>query len=310
MQNFQNYNEIKKLVQSDFDKMSDFLHKTASLAGEYDAVFRQKIDIFLNQSSKQLRSCLIFLFSRLLYDEVDENTIKLAGAVEIIHNATLIHDDIIDNAEIRRGKTSLHKIYGNRLSIIAGDLLLSSAIKILTTIKVPAIIDAFADCLENLCKGEIKQYFSERKTPTIESYIQKSEAKTASLFVASLSSLAVINCSPYKKDLENFARHFGIAFQIKDDLKNITDEQDLKPLLTDLNNGIYTAPIIFAFGENENLSEKTTEEILSQATKEENILKTKQLIEQHANKAITSIENLPHDTYYNAIVSLCKNLYK
>ena len=309
MNKFSSYTEIKALVKDDFDKMNQLLQKVAAKIGIGNNDFTQEVDLFFNNEAKQLRPCLIFLFSRLLYDEVDENTIKLAAAVEIIHNATLIHDDIIDDAEIRRGKTALHLKYGNKLSIITGDFLLSVAIKILTSIKVPIIIETFAQCLENLCIGEIKQYFSLRTTPTIDEYIKKSEAKTASLFTAALSSLAAIDCSPYKKDLETFAVNFGTAFQIKDDLCNITDEKALKPVLTDINNGIYTAPVIFAFGENKDLSAETTNNILKEASKEENISKTKKLIKQKAQTAVKALENLTPDIYYNAIYALCENLF-
>ncbi len=270
--------------------------------------FLNELNEYFKSGSKQLRSCLIFLFAKAINAEVNEKTVKLAAAVEIIHNATLIHDDIIDESDIRRGKTALHKKYGNKLSIIAGDYLLSLAINLLSETGNSKIIENFANCLNALCLGEIEQYFSQKTTPSLEEYIIKSEAKTASLFKASLKSLADLQEKKHSKSLETFAKYFGIAFQISDDLKNISalpQKEKQKPRFNDIKAGIYTAPVIYAFGENKLLDKFSTDEIIKKSGTKPIQEKTKQLIKTQVNEAKRQITNIPDSAYKQAILKLC-----
>lgn len=274
--------------------------------------FLSELKKYFNSGSKQIRSCLIFLFSRALFGNVCNNTIKLAAAVEFLHNATLIHDDIIDDAAVRRGKTTIHTKYGNKLAIISGDYLLSLAMSLLSELDDMSIINNFSCCLKFLCQGEVEQYFSQKTTPTINQYLQKSAAKTASLFEAGLKSLSNLNNNKFNKSLNTFANHFGTAFQISDDLKNFSYSNDAplqnapKPLLNDIKNGIYTAPVIYAFGENKDLTKTSTEEIINSATQCEPLKKTLQLIRKEKESATLQILNLEDSPYKQALLELCE----
>lgn len=299
------YNKIKDTVFDDFQKLSIEIKKTIDLLKNENIAFGNDIQQYLCGNSKQIRACLLFLFANAILGKTNENIIKLASAVEIIHNATLIHDDIIDNALIRRGHTTINKKYDSKLSIIAGDFLLSIAINILNSIKNPSIIKNFSNCLISLCKGEINQYFSKQETPTIKEYIEKSKNKTASLFIATLKSLSNLNNNIYEKELINFALNFGIAFQINDDLNNILNEKKQKPLFNDISSGIYTAPIIFGYGENKNLANIKTNDILKTAKEEKNINLTKKLINHYISLAKAEIRNLPESIYTQALNNLC-----
>lgn len=310
MAEFSSYSEIKSLFAEEYQKTDAFIKEVLFPIENYNEQFFENLSFCLSGPSKQLRSCLIFLFTRATGGKIDNNTIKLAAAVEIIHNATLIHDDIIDDADIRRGQKTLHKNYNSKLAIIAGDYLLSCAIKILSDIQNHDIIESFADALKQLCKGEIRQYFAEKRTPSIFEYVEKSNAKTASLFTAALKSAALLNKSLFIKELEIFAKNFGIAFQIKDDLNNFIDEKFKKPLLLDMNSGIYTAPVIFAFGEKKDLSAILTETIYKKSVEEENILQTKKLIISKMNIAKNALIPLPESVYKNAITAICDFLCK
>ena len=299
------YNKIKDTVFDDFQKLSIEIKKTIDLLKNENIAFGNDIQQYLCGNSKQIRACLLFLFANAILGKTNENIIKLASAVEIIHNATLIHDDIIDNALIRRGHTTINKKYDSKLSIIAGDFLLSIAINILNSIKNPSIIKNFSNCLISLCKGEINQYFSKQETPTIKEYIEKSKNKTASLFIATLKSLSNLNNNIYEKELINFALNFGIAFQINDYLNNILNEKKQKPLFNDISSGIYTAPIIFGYGENKNLANIKTNDILKTAKEEKNINLTKKLINHYISLAKAEIRNLPESIYTQALNNLC-----
>lgn len=299
------YPEIKLLVADDLEKMSSTLLDTFLNSGLANDEFLSELNNYLKIGSKQLRACLIFLFSKALFGECTEQTSRLAAAVELIHNATLIHDDIIDEADIRRGKTAIHKKYGNKLAIISGDFLLSLAMNLLNSLNNLNIIDNFAVCLNALCSGEIEQYFSQKTTPSIEQYLKKSEAKTASLFAAGLKSLSNLNNDQFITPMLEFAKHFGTAFQISDDLKNLSQTPDGKPILNDIKSGLYTAPVIYAFGENKNLSEYSPEEIFETTMQPDAQLKTIQLLTKEKERAKSQLLCLPNTKYKQALINLC-----
>lgn len=261
---------------------------------------------FVFSKSKKLRPKIIFLYAKALEIEVSENIINLAICTELLHNSTLIHDDIIDNAKIRRGNLSLNQKLGNNLSVLAGDYLLSLSMQFLTKCNNIDCFDIFANSLKHMCEGEINQHFTLGKIPTINEYIEKSKNKTAELFMAPLKSLAKITNSKFE-DAENFALNFGIAFQIRDDLINILETDLSKPSLSDIHNKIYTAPVILLAKEVANLSE---EEIIKQVQKPEIKEKTIELIKEYATKAIASLECIKDNQYKQELITICENLYK
>lgn len=302
---FLTYPEIKLLVADDLEKRSSTILDTLLNSGLATDDFLSELNNYLQNGSKQLRSCLIFLFSKALFGECTTQTIKLAAAVELIHNATLVHDDIIDEADIRRGKTALHKKYGNKLAIISGDFLLSLAINLLNSLNNLNIIDNFSVCLNALCRGEIEQYFSQKTTPSIEQYLKKSEFKTASLFIAGLKSLSTLNNDKFNSQMLAFAKHFGTAFQISDDLKNLSQTPSGKPILNDIKSGLYTAPVIYAFGENKNLSEYSPEQIFETAMQPDAQLKTIQLLTKEKELAKSQLLSFSNTKYKQALINLC-----
>ena len=141
------YNQIKNLCNDFYSEMENFVTQIFSnLEINHNEYFRD-LKNYLFGNSKQIRSCLIFLFANNLgYKPNDMDIIKLATAVEIIHNATLIHDDIIDNSPIRRGNISLHEKYNNKLGVISGDFLLSIAFNLLLDLP-QSVMKNFAICL-------------------------------------------------------------------------------------------------------------------------------------------------------------------
>lgn len=303
MSNNPKYEDIKNVVAEDFVRLN---FSISSLFDNQGTFVSEDLKNFILNKSKQLRSCLLFLFSHMLYGKVSDDVIKLAMAIEIIHNATLIHDDIIDDAIIRRNQQTIHHKYDNKLAIIAGDYLLTIAIKLLLELKKTEILEIFSTCLFNLCNGEIKQYFSKNMTTSIDAYLEKSQAKTSSLFSASLISLAMLNNDEKNADLLGaFADNFGLAFQIRDDLNNFSEDKENKPVLKDIENGIYTAPTIFAYGKDVDLSSYSVEDIVSISQKTENIKKTEMLIQKYKNLAINGLLPYSDSIYKSALLRLC-----
>ena len=292
-----------KIIEQELNKFEKILSET--LSDKYSEISND-INDFVFSKSKKLRPKIIFLYAKMLELEINQEILNLAISTELIHNSTLIHDDIIDEAKMRRGKQSLNIKLGNNLSVLAGDFLLALSMKFLTKCNNIECFNVFANSLSLMCEGEINQHFTLGIVPTMEEYIEKSKKKTAELFKSSLVSLCKIT-NQNEKTAEEFAINFGIAFQIRDDLINILQTDLTKPSLSDIHNKIYTAPVILLNEKIENLS---TEEIVNKLNNNEIKTKTYNLIKEYADKAIASLSSIKDNQYKQELINLSKNLYK
>lgn len=256
-----------------------------------------------NAPSKHIRAVVSFLILKALDIEVNASQIILQASIELVHNASLIHDDIIDESEKRRGVETLNTYFDNKLAVIAGDYLISLALKRIRSLNSFEIIDMFAQTLDDMCQGEVAQQFGKYKIPTIEEYIKKTEQKTAKLFETAicgslklaitdaptgrgknfLENVSELRNSGEGYNLSNFAKVFGIAFQIRDDLINA------KTSKSDFKDGIYTAPVILA-GSVEGF--------------ENGIEKTQDLLNNYIECAKNEIEKLKDSKYKTALIEL------
>lgn len=295
-----------KFIEKELNTLNKYLK--SNLSDKTNQISEDICD-FIFSKSKRLRPKLIFLFAKALDINISDKIYHLACCSELLHNSTLIHDDIIDNAELRRGKQSLNKKLGNNLSVLAGDFILSSAMLHLSECNNIKCFNTFSNSLKLMCEGEINQHFTLNKIPTMNEYIQKSKNKTAELFNASLSSLCIIENVQNIKEISDFAINFGIAFQIKDDLVNILQTDNTKPQLSDIHNGIYSAPVIF-LQEKVNIEQLSKDKIIELISTKEIKQKTINLIEKYAKKAIASIGFIKDNQYKREIIALCEDLYK
>lgn len=261
---------------------------------------------FLLTKSKKLRPTLIFFVANAMKIECSEKILNLAAAVEIIHNATLIHDDIIDNAKIRRGKVSLNIQLGNNLSVLTGDLLLSFAMQLLAKLNNIEIIELFSSALNKMCTGEIIQNSNLYKIPDLDKYIEKSQNKTAELFAAALESLCILENIQERSFIRNFAINFGIAFQIKDDLDNILCTDSTKPFMSDIQNGIYNAPVIFMHN-SKDITAQNIENIIQNNNFA--VEETKKLIQKYKDTALQSINFIENNQAKQELIKLTENLF-
>ena len=294
------YDELQQLNKL----LIDEINKQKSEISEY-------ISDFISSKSKKIRPSLIFLLTKSLNKKITPEIMNLAIAVELIHNATLIHDDIIDNASKRRGKVSLNIKLGNNLSVLSGDFLLSIAMKKLNECNNQELIKIFSIALSNMCIGEINQQYSLNKVPTIQEYIEKSQNKTAELFIASLKSMAILLGIQQQNEIYEFAKSYGIAFQIKDDLVNILQTDLSKPDLSDIYNGNYTLPVIYFAQENNGVEEISKTELVDKIVQNSSIIdKTNELIKDYSTRAIASLDFIEDNQYKSKLKELTESLYK
>ena len=187
-----------------------------------------------------------------------EAVFPAAAAIEVLHTATLIHDDIIDDAKTRRGQPTLSEKHDINLAVYTGDYLLAKSLRLLveTGLK-PERLDIVARAVNLLCEGEIEQYLGKYKIASVNNYLKRVIRKTGVLFSA--ASLLGARCANLDDDGSRLHARFGIsfgaAFQINDDLNDIeSDEQSVgKPVINDLKEGIVTLPVILAVKNNPEL---------------------------------------------------------
>ena len=206
----------------------------------------------LNARGKMLRPALMLTCARLGgdYDRAGDHLITAACAVELTHMASLIHDDIVDDAPLRRGSPSVQSAFGKDMAVYAGDYLLS---RVLMALMRPEILPAgeiLAPAISQMCSGELSQYSAQFDTETTKNrYFESISGKTAALFAASCKIGAVMSGCGEKTaaGLHEFGRCIGVLFQLRDDLMDCVRAGDGgKSLGVDFAAGIYTLPVLCA----------------------------------------------------------------
>jgi octaprenyl-diphosphate synthase len=187
-----------------------------------------------------------------MFNYLGEDRIKVAAAVELIHNATLLHDDVLDESDARHGLRTANSIWGNKLSILVGDLLLTVAFRWLIACKNLSILSVLSEASHSLVNGEITQLTINFVHDSIrQNYFSVIEQKTASLFSACCEAAAVVSGarSDEIEVLKRFGLNFGIAFQIIDDILDYVADQDTsgKKQGKDFFDGKPTLPAIIAY---------------------------------------------------------------
>jgi len=205
--------------------------------------------IFLS-GGKRFRPAISLLMAKATGGVKDKH-VTLSEITELIHTASLIHDDIIDSAKLRRGNETINSLWNDKISVIAGYFLFGQASVKLGELENTEIVKIYAHVLSDLCNGEIEQYsLLFNPNITLEKYIEKSTSKTASLFAACCKSSAILNNQDPKiiKHCNDYGMSLGIAFQIVDDILDFTSSANEigKDACSDLKNGIITAPTLFA----------------------------------------------------------------
>ena len=218
-----------------------------------DPTYDNSIKIFVTNGSKLIRSSLAILYLKAQDKEITSEIIKILVAGELIHNASLLHDDVLDNAETRRNKKTLSKKFNSKISILAGDYLLSHAVSILLEISSKEVLKLFQNCTKEMTNAEIKQYFLRKQLPSETEYINICKGKTAKLFSTILESCAIIS-KLNQTNAKIFGEIFGVIFQIKNDLAPDSRKQDK-------NNKIFTAEDIMGIEKTNSLLDNYKEEL-------------------------------------------------
>ncbi|MBV6394850.1 MAG: Heptaprenyl diphosphate synthase component 2 [Anaerolineales bacterium] len=210
---------------------------------------RAALDHLLAAGGKRIRPTLGLLVGNLLGGNSD-TLVTLGAAVELLHTATLVHDDLIDGALLRRGAETINARWSSAATVLTGDFLFARAAKLAAETDNLQLMRYFADTLAVIVNGELTQLFSARGVIHRDNYYQRIYAKTASLFEMSTRAAAMISAGDNQSAIETmrkFGYEIGMAFQIVDDLLDFTGDQSTvgKPLGSDLLQGLVTLPAIY-----------------------------------------------------------------
>jgi geranylgeranyl pyrophosphate synthase len=220
----------------------------AQAGEEHHPDLHSALEHILSAGGKRIRPTLGLLIGNML-GAPEEKLITLGAAVELLHTATLVHDDLIDGALLRRGIPTLNARWSPAATVLTGDFLFARAAKLAAETDHLPLMKLFADTLATIVNGELTQMFSARGTIDRDNYYQRIYAKTASLFEMSALAAAMVATEDeeMRASMKSFGYEVGMAFQIVDDILDFTGEQSAvgKPIGSDLLNGLVTLPAIY-----------------------------------------------------------------
>ncbi|MFS8500520.1 MAG: polyprenyl synthetase family protein [Caldicoprobacter sp.] len=286
----------KRLVVNYIDIIGDDLKKVDEQIKAFLLSKQKVLEVALRElleaGGKRLRPALVLLSGKFgKYD--DKKLIPLAAAVEILHMATLVHDDIIDDSKMRRGRPTVQSRWGKDIAVFTGDFLFAKTFLLLAHSTTVENMRSLSKVVKAICEGEIAQYQSRYdKGVTVRQYLKRIGRKTALLFALSCyigahesqCSSKVLRC------LREFGFNFGMAFQITDDLLDFTGDaaKTGKPVGSDFIQGVYTLPLIYAI--NSSYGEEVIEILEKESYDAEDVKRVIELV--HASGGIEYSRNM------------------
>ena len=279
-------------------------------------------EYILTAGGKRIRPALLLLTAKML-GEVSPMAIRLAAVVEFIHNATLVHDDIIDAADTRRGRPSANSHWGNSMTVLAGDWLYMQSFAVALGEKNFEVLNTLISITQKMVEGELLQLTLLGKSQiTKQQLLDIVERKTAYLFsgCTKLPAIAAGLNHGSAERLADIGKSLGMAFQLVDDLLDVTSTSAIlgKPAASDLKEGKMTLPVFFAVTnaraedtqkvqkvlDERNFRSVDCAEILRLIEKSDGLERTRELAGQYARRAIQLLEEFPPSIYRDAIVGI------
>jgi len=240
---------LKEIQQPLKEHLENFKHFYKSALKTDVFVLDQIVRYLLRQKGKELRPTLVFISARL-FGDIDKRSYIAATMIELLHAATLIHDDVVDNAEKRRGFLSINRVWKNKASVLLGDYLLSRGLLIALDNDEFKLLKVLSKAVKSMSEGELRQLkASKLLNMTEERYFQIISEKTASLIAAccECGAISVTEDESIHEKMHDIGICIGIAFQIRDDLFDYGIDDVGKPRYNDIKDQKITLPLIHAF---------------------------------------------------------------
>lgn len=304
-------------VESDLQILVENLK---NLVGAKHPILYAAAEHLFGAGGKRIRPAIVLLLARAISTESDilPQHRRLAEITEMIHTASLVHDDVVDESDVRRGVPTVHSSFGNRVAVLAGDFLFAQSSWYLANLDNLTVVKLLSEVIMDLAEGEIQQGLNRFETDlTLEAYLDKSYYKTASLIANSAKSVGVLSGlpSPQLDNLYAYGRYLGLAFQVVDDILDFTGSSDVlgKPAGSDLKSGNLTAPVLFALEEKPYLrglierefaEAEDFDQALELIHQSEGIARSRALATQQVQQAIACLEGLPASESQQALVEM------
>ena len=299
---------------NEYPDLRDELTATLSLIEQHLTInnkdVQNKIKEMLASGGKLLRPAYALLFSQFATNRNVEKSRALAAAVEVLHMATLIHDDVIDESATRRGQDTLNTAYSNRVAVYTGDYLFTVCFALLQDYVTDSNeVPLNTKGMETILIGELNQMSRKYAVNMrMRDYLSQVKGKTAQLFALSCYSGAYQVDNRVARQAYQIGSNIGMAFQITDDILDYSETGDVigKPAMQDVRNGIYTAPLLYAMQTHKKeiepyllkgatISDSEVQEVLELVKEAGGIEKARALAEKYTNKALKQINQLPEN---------------
>ena len=307
-------------LYADFRKDLAYIEKELERSvNSSSPIIRQASLHLLRAGGKRIRPIFVILASKFGTYSL-EDVAKVAVSLELVHMASLVHDDVIDDSDIRRGLETVKARWDNRIAMYTGDFIFSRALTSIGEIEIPAVHQLLAVTMLEICKGEIIQIDHQRKTDqTIRDYLRRIKRKTALLLSSSCELGALVSGADpaIVRKLRRFGYFAGMAFQIVDDILDITstDKALGKPAGSDLLNGHLTLPVLYIKNDekfkpfmqrsfNGTLTESERDEMLTYIKSTDAIEKAQAVSDLYLNKAMAELLPLPEGEAKKAFMQI------
>ncbi|OHB60011.1 MAG: hypothetical protein A2167_03780 [Planctomycetes bacterium RBG_13_46_10] len=309
-----------KLIEDSLDRVRDLINAQLAVSVNADEISRL-IEYTNARSGKMLRPGLVLLAGSAVGQITDEH-IRVAAIMEIIHNATLLHDDVIDEGQKRRGMPTINKLWGNESAVILGDFLLSRVLKMCPFLN-PQALNMIAFAATRTCEGELRQVIQRRNWQLSEmEYIDIITEKSAAFFsgCCGVGALLAGASESQLKSLESFGLNTGITFQITDDLLDLTadEKQTGKTAGSDVNKNKLTLAIIHLLSVINDKEKDKIHEVLSRTDgsgknallemlrKHGSLKYAQNQALEYLNKALSCLDDLRHSDAKDALIETAK----
>jgi len=309
----------RQLVQTELEATDKFI--ISQLQSEITLI-NQMVEYILKCGGKRIRP-LILLLSAKAFNHSAEHPIHLAAVIELIHTATLLHDDVVDNASLRRGQKTANILWGNEASVLVGDFLYSRAFQVVVNLRCQSVLDIFAQATHFMAEGEILQLVHAHNPDTTEAtYFEVIQRKTAKLFaVAAELGVAMLNRSEQEQKLmRGYGLDLGLAYQLIDDVLDYSESPEItgKNVGNDIAEGKMTLLMIHALRKGskaeiallrkaiESGETERVEDLIEIIESTGAIEYTAQLARQYAHKAGSALLQIPASPYRQALQDLAE----
>ena len=304
-------------VDDDLRLLTDNLK---NLVGARHPILAAAAEHLFEAGGKRVRPAIVLLVSRatMLDRDITPRHRRLAEITEMIHTASLVHDDVVDEAELRRGVPTVNSLFDNRVAVLAGDFLFAQSSWYLANLDNLEVVKLLSEVIRDFAEGEIQQGINRFDTSiSLEAYLEKSYYKTASLIANSAKAAGVLSeqSAEVNHHLYNYGRDLGLAFQIVDDILDFTSPTEVlgKPSGSDLISGNITAPALFAMEENpyievlierEFSQEGDIEKALDFIHSSQGIPRSKELADQYGQSALKHLDCLASSPSKDVLIEL------